>query len=81
MEGEILTVSERMIVAPTAGTFRADIDLTGADVECGDTIGHVEGPGSSTPVRSPFAGTLMGVLAHEGERLRVGEGVAWLRTS
>jgi hypothetical protein len=32
-------------------------------------------------VRSPFRGTLMGMLAHPGERLRAGQPVAWLRVA
>ena len=45
--------------------------VEGDDVAAGDEIGVVEGPGTSCPVRSPFDGTLMGMLAHPGERLRV----------
>jgi hypothetical protein len=41
----------------------------------------IEGPGVSTPVRSPFRGVLAGLLAHDGERLREGEPVAWLRVA
>jgi hypothetical protein len=33
----------------------------------------------STPVRSPFRGELVGLLAGDGERMRQGEPVAWLR--
>ena len=70
-----------------------DIDLTEAPVFPGDTpappggtvviagqaIGVIEGPGSSTPVRSPFGGFLVGMLARAGERVREGQPVAWLR--
>jgi biotin carboxyl carrier protein len=41
----------------------------------------IEGPGISTPVRSPFRGILAGLLANDGERLRQGEPVAWLRVA
>jgi biotin carboxyl carrier protein len=44
-------------------------------------IGFVEGKGHSTPVRSPFGGKLMGLLAHAGERVREGQPVAWLRSA
>ena len=43
------------------------------------TIGMVDGPGTWTPVASPFSGRLIGVLVHPGERLREGQPVAWLR--
>ena len=86
--GEVLAVPERVIVAPAVGVFRpltadADLDLTeagdGAMVIAGQAIGVIEGPGSSTPVRSPFGGFLIGMLARAGERVREGQPVAWLR--
>lgn len=48
-------------------------------ISAGQAIGFVEGPGSSTPVRSPFGGFLIGMLARTGERVREGQPVAWLR--
>ena len=86
--GEVLAVPERVIVAPAVGVFRPlgeihDIDLTELGdvtlVEAGQAIGVIEGPGSSTPVRSPFGGFLIGMLARAGERVREGQPVAWLR--
>ena len=83
--GEVLAVPERVIVAPAVGVFRplgdADLDLTqtGELIAAGQAIGVVEGPGSSTPVRSPFRGFLVGMLARAGERVREGQPVAWLR--
>jgi biotin carboxyl carrier protein len=77
--GEGLLVPERMIVAPGVGVFQP-VDLAeDADVVAGQTIGVVEGPGTSMTVASPFAGRLIGVLVHPGERLREGQPVAWLR--
>ena len=77
--GERLLVPERVIVAPSVGVFRpAGLD-DGAAVASGQTVGMVEGPGTSTPVASPFAGQLVGMLAHPGERVRAGQPVAWLR--
>jgi biotin carboxyl carrier protein len=81
LHGERLTVPERVIVAPAVGVFRpADLD-DGAVLRVGDVLGVVEGPGTQAPVRSPFRGTLMGMLAHSGERLREGQPVAWLRVA
>lgn len=85
--GEVLAVPERVIVAPAVGVFRplgdSDVDLTeaadGTVVTAGQAIGVIEGPGSSTPVRSPFGGFLVGMLARRGERVREGQPVAWLR--
>jgi len=77
--GEGLLVPERMIVAPSVGVFRpVELD-EGSNVTAGQTVGMVDGPGTSTPVASPFAGRLVGMLAHPGERLREGQPIAWLR--
>ena len=53
--GEGLLVPERMIVAPTVGTFRPVELGAGSQVTCGQTVGVLEGPGTETPVESPFA--------------------------
>lgn len=93
LPGEILAVPERVIVAPTVGIFRpldppGEISLVdGQDsatlgdvlIAAGQAIGVIEGPGASTPVRSPFPGALVGLLARAGERVREGQPVAWLR--
>src|SRR5262249_42494545 len=81
LAGETLTVPERMIVAPVVGIFRPHAVDAGDELQAGDEIGVVEGPGTSCPVRSPFDGTLMGMLAHPGERLRSGQPIAWLRVA
>jgi biotin carboxyl carrier protein len=80
--GEALVVPERVIVAPTVGVFRPLI-VVGEDdlVAEGQPVGVIEGPGTATPVRSPFAGRLIGMLVHPGERLREGQPVAWLRVA
>lgn len=75
-QGEHLYVSERMVISPSAGVFLPSADhRTGEFVEVGTLIGSVSG----TEVRSAFAGVLMGVLAHHGERVQTGQPIAWLR--
>ena len=84
IHGETLVVPERVIVAPAQGTFRpveAGEMAPEAPVVAEQVIGFVEGKGHSTPVRSPFGGKLMGMLAHAGERVREGQPVAWLRSA
>jgi predicted deacylase len=81
LAGERLAVPERMVVAPTTGVFRPASCEPGARIEPGDVLGEITGPGTSIPVHSPFRGTLMGMLAHAGERLREAQPVAWLRTA
>lgn len=82
-QGEHLLVPERVIVAPSLGVFRpsapATVTSEGEVVAVGQVIGHVSSSGEATPVRSPFAGFLMGMLARPGERVREGQPVAWLR--
>jgi biotin carboxyl carrier protein len=81
--GETLSIPERLIVAPSSGLFRRlherNRPAQGAAVNEGDVIGEVQSLGVSTPIRSPFAGFLIGVLAVEGERVRPGQAVAWVR--
>jgi biotin carboxyl carrier protein len=77
--GELLTVAERMIVAPVAGRFQPTAGAPGSRISEGDTIGVIEGPGASSPVESRFSGVLMEVFAQPGERLREAERVAWVR--
>ena len=84
IHGETLAVPERVILAPAQGTFRpVEPGATSPDVHVAEeqVIGFVEGKGHSTPVRSPFGGRLMGLLAHAGERVREGQPVAWLRST
>ena len=81
MAGETFTAPERMIVAPGVGIFRPHAVAEGLELRAGDEIGVVEGPGTRCPVLSPFGGTLMGMLAHPGERLRSGQPIAWLRVA
>ena len=78
--GEHLTVPERIVVAPAVGTFRPGRASAGAVVGSGDIVGTVESLGTSTAVRSAFAGTVVGLLAAHGERVHEGQPVAWLRT-
>jgi [acyl-carrier-protein] S-malonyltransferase len=86
--GEHLYVSERVVISPGTGVF----DPTGGIAEAA-TLGREEtgepavevgtllGTVSGTEVRSPFAGHLMGMLAHAGERVQAGQPIAWLRAS
>ena len=80
----VLAFDERVIVAPVVGVFRSLFDdnvACGRAVDVGQTIGAIEGIGVSTNVRSPFRGVLAGMLAIDGERMRQGEPVAWLRST
>ncbi|MEX2293175.1 MAG: ACP S-malonyltransferase [Acidimicrobiales bacterium] len=77
-EGEHLFAAERLVVSPTAGVFTPAIDVAeGHHIEQGRVLGHVAG----NEVRSPFRGTVKGLLAVTGERLTRSQPVAWLRTA
>jgi len=77
-EGEHLFATERMVVSPAAGVFTPSPDLApGFALSPGTVLGVV----GDQEVRSPFAGTLVGVLAVEGERVTTSQPIAWLRSA
>lgn len=77
-EGEHLFAAERLVVSPAAGVFTpADDVAEGHHIERGRVVGHVAGH----EVRSPFHGTVKGLLAVAGERLTRSQPIAWLRTA
>ena len=82
-DGEALGVPERVVVAPCGGVFAptppATVTTEGEIVQAGQVVGVLRSPGRTTEVRSAFSGFLMGLLAHDGERVREGQPVAWLR--
>lgn len=83
--GEILSVLEYLVVAPVTGVFRRLEDrarvCSGQRIERGDVIGLVCSLGVATPVESLFGGLLVEILACEGERVRPGQPLAWLRAA
>ncbi len=87
-QGEHLYTSERVVISPSAGVFEPVAGLAapgpgglspdgneGAPVAVGDLLGTV----GAAEVRTPFAGMVVGFLAHPGERVAAGEPIAWLR--
>lgn len=87
--GERFHISERLVLSPAAGLFEPE-DLVSAfgpgkpganrapiPIPVGALIGRV----GSVEVRSPFEGSLEGVLVLKGERVTVGQPVAWLRVA
>jgi [acyl-carrier-protein] S-malonyltransferase len=77
-EGEHLFATERVVVSPGAGVFRpAEGVGPGRVLEAGDVLGQV----GTDEVRSPFGGTIMGMLTDDGERVSAQEPIAWLRVS
>jgi [acyl-carrier-protein] S-malonyltransferase len=77
-DGEHLFAAERLVVSPAAGVFTPAEDVReGQHIERGRVVGHVAGH----EVRSPFHGTVKGLLAVAGERLTRSQPVAWLRSA
>lgn len=77
-EGEFLYAIERLVVSPATGTFSPVDGLeTGQPIGAGQLVGTV----GDHQVRSPFAGSLQGMLAFAGERLQTSQPIAWLRTT
>ncbi|MDA8277160.1 MAG: ACP S-malonyltransferase [Actinomycetota bacterium] len=75
--GEHLYAFERIVVSPAAGVFTPSSNVNLKDrVRVGDPLGEVSGE----QVRSAFEGHLSGYLAADGERVIIGQPVAWLRT-
>jgi [acyl-carrier-protein] S-malonyltransferase len=75
-QGEHLYMSERLVVSPAAGVFEP-LDDAPREIEVGTLLGLV----GETEVRSPFGGSVMGMLAVDGERVQTGQPIAWLRSA
>ena len=76
--GEKLYVTERLIVSPCAGVFSLNKNIkTDSAVNVGDVVGWV----AEEEIRSPFAGTVMDVMAADGERVTARQSIAWLRNT
>ncbi len=87
-QGKHLYTSERVVVSPAAGIFEPEPGLSvpgpgglsgrpGPEVEV--AVGAFLGRVGAVEVRTPFAGRLVGFLAHRGERVMAAQPVAWLR--
>ncbi len=75
-EGEGLYISERLVVSPATGVFALEPGCdAGQLLEPGDLIGWI----GDEEVRSPFSGTLAGLLAAKGERVTSRQPIAWLQ--
>ena len=67
----------RLLVAPVAGTFRADTEgqdiAPGAHVHPGATLGHVATRSGQEPVSPDFAGIVLEWLAEDGDPVAAGQ--------
>jgi hypothetical protein len=80
---EIRDVQERVIVAPAGGVFRPlppeTVTSEGEIIRSGQSVGIIAASGVDVSVCSAFEGWMMGMMAVEGERVREGQPIAWLR--
>jgi biotin carboxyl carrier protein len=88
MGGETLHVHERIVLAPATGRFVVVPDDAGLDphepgslVVAGSPLAAVVSSGESQAVTTPFTGVIAGRLAHDGERVREGQPLFWLRAA
>ena len=79
----VFTPDPRLAAPGPGGLGAAGRPAPGApahgDVEVG--VGALLGTVGDTEVRTPFAGHVVGFLAHAGERVMAGQPLAWLRVS
>jgi biotin carboxyl carrier protein len=66
------------VVSPSAGVF-TPLTAEGARVEVGQRIGHVRTGTETVPVRTPFSGRLVAIVAWDGERVDRCQRLAWIR--
>ena len=77
-EGEHLSMSVRMVVSPAAGIFQpTNLGTRGASLGVGGILGHI----GEVEVRSSFPGQISGMMAIAGERVAVGQPIAWLEVA
>lgn len=83
--GEAPTLDERLVLSPCEGKFRPaphHYTAEGEFVLEGQVVGNVLSSDKELrPVRSPFAGWVMGFLLPDGAPVRASEPVLWLRPS
>jgi biotin carboxyl carrier protein len=80
---ETEAISERLVVAPAGGRFRAlpsdDLAVSGEWVEPGTVLGVIEAHGARIPVCSPFRGWVKGMLALHNQPVKQGDALFWIR--
>lgn len=76
--GEAPALAIRLVAAPAVGRFIPGVISPGSEIRSGQVIGSVVLK-RLVPIQSPFTGVFAGYLAVVSERVRVGQGVAWIR--
>ena len=80
---EVFEVPERVVIAPSTGRVALPPMATRAEegefVLTGESVATVRVGEGEVQVRTAFQGWLMGFLVLDGQPIRSGEPVAWLR--
>jgi biotin carboxyl carrier protein len=80
---ERTTMTERLVVAPSSGRFRAlpsdEFYAEGEWVEPGAMLGEIYAHGNSVVVQSSHRGWVMGMLVLENQPVKKGEALFWMR--
>ena len=80
---EVFELSERVVIAPSTGRVALPPSAIRAEegefVLLGESVATVRVGEQELPVRTAFRGWLMGFLVLDGQPIRSGEPVAWLR--
>ena len=80
---EVFELPERVVIAPLTGRVTLPPQATRAEegefVLSGESVATVKVGGQEVPVCTAFQGWLMGFLVLDGQPIRTGEPVAWLR--
>jgi 3-oxoacyl-[acyl-carrier-protein] synthase-3 len=82
-DGDGVHVDLRLVVAPTAGTFRLTLEGTATHtapfLRAGTVVGRIEGPDLDIDVTTFCDGHVVRTLAHPGERVRPGQPLVWIQ--
>jgi len=80
---EVFELSERVVIAPSSGRVALPPEDARAEegefVLSGESLATVRVGDGEVPVRTAFQGWLQGFLVLDGQPIRPGEPVAWLR--
>lgn len=79
IQGEFVSISERVVSSPAWGRLDPDPVPAGLRIEVGRIIGRVRQAKAVIPLISPVSGRFLEWLALEGEPVRPGTPLARLR--
>lgn len=83
LDGESVSVNERVVVSPITGRFEMappqNYTAEGEYILEGQTVGYVNIDKQRTVVAATFSGWVMGFLVNDGQPVSKGQPILWLR--